>query len=195
VKYFFAMLDRILLIVSLLWVSWLGMMLVHEGGHVLGAISSGGVVQRVIWHPLVLSRTDVSPNPHPLIEVWAWPIVGCVVPGIAAGLAWLVRLKTAYLVTAFAGFCWLANGAYLGCGVIDPIGDAKQLVALGVPRWVLAVFGFIIVAAGLWMWDRVSGRFGFGRNAAAVDGRHAKWVAALTVVLTLAASLLGNRGI
>jgi hypothetical protein len=62
-------------------------MAVHELGHVIGAVISGGVVERVVLHPLTISRTDVSPNPHPGIVVWLGPVIGCLFP---LALAWSV---------------------------------------------------------------------------------------------------------
>lgn len=54
-----------ILIVSAFGLSWLAMMAVHELGHVLHAVASGGTVVGVVLNPLEISRTDVSPNPHP----------------------------------------------------------------------------------------------------------------------------------
>src|SRR5690349_7518379 len=97
--------PRILLTLSILWTAWLLMMLIHETGHVLGATTTGGAVRQTVWHPIVLSRTDVQPNPHPLIELWAGPVTGCLLPLLAAGIAQVSRLRTAYLLWAIAGFC------------------------------------------------------------------------------------------
>ena len=44
--------------------SWPAMMGIHEVGHVLGAWAGGGRVERVVWHPLLFSRTDVRPDPR-----------------------------------------------------------------------------------------------------------------------------------
>ena len=60
--------------------SWIGMQAVHELGHVLAASATGGTVQRVVLHPLTISRTDVSPNPSPLAVAWAGPLVGVILP-------------------------------------------------------------------------------------------------------------------
>ena len=54
------------LIVSTLALSWFGMMVVHESGHVLGAWLTGGTVAKVVLHPLAISRTDLALNPQPL---------------------------------------------------------------------------------------------------------------------------------
>jgi len=146
------MLERfrqILLVASILWLSWLAMMLVHESGHVLGALSTGGHVQRVVWHPAVISRTDVRPNPHPLVEAWAGPLLGSLIPLAVAGIASAFRLRIAYLIWAVAGFCLIANGAYIGIGAVRPIGDAQELIAHGMSRWPLAVFGTVALISGL----------------------------------------------
>src|SRR4051794_27203810 len=78
-------LHQWVLITSILLASWLGMQAVHELGHVVGAWLTGGRVARVVLHPLTISRTDFDKNPHPLIVVWAGPILGCVLPLAAWG--------------------------------------------------------------------------------------------------------------
>ncbi len=55
--------HQLMFVVSILVLNWLARMAVHELGHVIGAIGSGGSVSRVVLHPLTISRTDVSPNP------------------------------------------------------------------------------------------------------------------------------------
>ena len=62
--------HQLIFVASLLALSWFAMMAVHELGHVVGALVTGGVVERVVLHPLTISRTDVSPNPEPSIVVW-----------------------------------------------------------------------------------------------------------------------------
>jgi hypothetical protein len=57
------MIDRlfqVILIAATLCLSWLGMMIVHELGHVLLAWASGETIFKVVLHPLAISRTDVS---------------------------------------------------------------------------------------------------------------------------------------
>ena len=48
--------HQLLFIVSLLALSWLTMLASHEVGHVLGAIVTGGSVERVVLHPLKTPR-------------------------------------------------------------------------------------------------------------------------------------------
>ena len=53
-------LHQLVLIGSTLLGSWLGMQAVHESGHVIGAWMTGGRVERVVLHPLTISRTDLA---------------------------------------------------------------------------------------------------------------------------------------
>jgi hypothetical protein len=177
-------LPRAVLIGSLLPLCWLAMQAVHEAGHVLTACATGGTVKAVVLHPLTISRTDVSPNPRPLAVVWGGPVFGSVAPVAAWLLAGLTRRRSAYLWRFFAGFCLIANGAYLGYGIIEPIGDAADLVRLGTPPWPLAAFGVIAVPAGLALWHGQGPAFGLGPRGVPVPASHA-WgtLASLLVVV------------
>ena len=185
---------QILLVGSILWLSWLTMMLVHECGHVLAARATGGTVRRVVWHPAVISRTDVWPNPHPLIEVSAGPLFGSLFPVMIAAAASLARLRVAYLIWVVAGFCLIANGGYIGVGAIEPIGDAGELVAHGMPRWTLGAFGLIALTSGFWVWHRASPRLGFGGVSAEISARHAYLALTAAVAVTAIGFALGDRG-
>ena len=66
--------EQIVFIASLLALSWLAMQAIHELGHVVGALATGGSITRVVLHPLQISRTDVLPNPQPGVVVWLGPI-------------------------------------------------------------------------------------------------------------------------
>src|SRR4051794_14452795 len=107
-------LHQCILVASVLPLSWLGMMAVHELGHVLGAWLTGGAVSKVVLHPLTISRTELSHNPHPLLVTWAGPVLGVLLPLLALGVAAAVRMPGVYLLRFFAGFCLIANGAYIG---------------------------------------------------------------------------------
>src|ERR1044071_6913574 len=101
---------QLLLIGSTLALSWLGMMVVHEFGHVLFGWSSGGVVARVVLSPLEFSRTEMQRNPHPLFVASGGALVGVTLPLFVSGLWRLLRWPSWYILQFFAGFCLVANG-------------------------------------------------------------------------------------
>jgi len=153
----------VLLIVTCLW-SWYAMMAVHELGHVIGACATGGHVSDVVLEFASFSRTDVHPNPKPLFVVWMGPVAGVVLP-LAA---WLVARglwhEIAVLFRFFAGFCLVVNGAYIGGGSFDGIGDAGDMMDAGSPIWALWLFGLVCFAGGLMLWHGIGRRLGVTRN-------------------------------
>ena len=109
-------LTQVLLIVTFIGFSWLGMQVVHETGHVLVARLTGGEVIKVALHPLIVSRTDLGQNPHPLAVVWGGPLIGSGLPLLVLALAAAFRWPGLPLFRFFAGFCLIANGVYIGIG-------------------------------------------------------------------------------
>jgi len=175
-----------LLIVSALCLSWLLMQAVHELGHVVAAWATGGKVERVVLYPLTISRTDVEPNPQPLIVVWGGPLVGVLVPLLLWGMVAAASLPAAWLARFFAGFCLLANGLYIGVGSFEGIGDAGNMLGYGSPIGALWLFGLITAPAGLALWNGLGPHFGIGRNPPAVNIRVAvSCCLALVVVAAL----------
>ena len=165
--------HQIILIGSLFPLCWLAFMSVHEMGHVWGAIASGGTVSKVVVHPLSISRTDVSPNPVPLVTVWAGPIVGTVLPLIVWSLTRWFAIRIEYLARFFAGFCLVANGAYVAFGYLEPVGDAKVMINMGTPGWCLLLFGAVTVPVGFLLWNGTGPMFGLGDAGGRVDPRDA----------------------
>ena len=73
-------LYHVVLIVSTLGLSWLGMRVIHEDGHVLCAWVCGERVHCLVLHPLGISRTDATHDKHPLLVVWNGPLLGVLLP-------------------------------------------------------------------------------------------------------------------
>lgn len=147
---------------------WLSMQLVHELGHVCGAWLTGGRVTQVILHPTAISRTDVAPNPAPGVVAWCGPIFGCLLPLLihvvyrtqSRRQAGQEEAKTRWpridvLSGFFAGFCLIANGAYLLFGTPDRVGDCGDLLNAGTPAWGLYLFGVSAITAGMYCWHRL----------------------------------------
>jgi hypothetical protein len=186
-------LHQVVLIGSLLPLSWLGVMAVHESGHVSAAWLTGGRVTKVVLHPLTISRTDVDPNPHPVVVTWAGPAVGALLPLAAFAAARLARMPGTPLVRFFAGFCLIANGTYLGMGVFHPVGDADKLLQYGARTWQLAAFGLVMAPLGLFLWHGQGPHFGLGKAGGRVQPAAAYFCLVLLVVAVTAAFLLSGK--
>jgi hypothetical protein len=186
-------LYQAILIASILGLSWLGMQIVHELGHVLAAWAGGEAVHRVVLHPLVISRTDTSHERHPLLVVWGGPVLGVLLPLAALGLTRLFLPRWSYLVRFFAGFCLVANGVYLGVGSFEGVGDAGDLLRYGAPRWTLISFGLICVPSGLALWHGLGPFFGLGEAKGRVDRQAALETLALLLIVVLVEVLADRR--
>lgn len=146
---------RFVLIAAAAPAAWMMMMAAHELGHVIGAWLTGGNVVAVDLHPLRFSSTLVDPNPRPRVVAWMGPAVGAALP-LMGWIAWRLSrgpgAPGAAALRWFAGFCLIANGAYLGVGWMDDVGDAGDLLRHGAAVWQLATFGAVAVAGGLLLW-------------------------------------------
>lgn len=158
-------LFQVLLIASTVGISWLVMMAVHEFGHVLAAWTSGGSVQRIDLHPLGLSHTMLAVNPCPLYVVWGGPIVGCLLPLALLGIVKFFAKPYDYLAAFFAGFCLIANGAYLAGGIFsggNTLDDGAVIINNGGAVWQLLLFALLTVPSGLLMLNGLGKHFGLG---------------------------------
>jgi hypothetical protein len=182
---------RLLLLASLVLLSWLLAQSLHEAGHVLHAWISGGRVTWVELQPAAFSRTDVAPNPRPLFVVWGGPLWGCVLPLIIwAAVRW-VRPSVSYLFAFFAGFCLIMNGAYIGVGAWDGVGDAGDMLRLGTPIWVMSVYGVVCTAVGLLLGHSAGGLPGIGKSGGPVRAPHA--IRVFLALLAIAAAEVALR--
>jgi hypothetical protein len=181
-----AQFRKALLIVSAVLLAWLLMQAVHELGHVAAAWLTVGHVERVVLHPLAISRSDVEPNPHPLAVAWGGPFFGAVAPLLLWIAVAMFRMPITFLARFFAGFCLLANGLYLGIGSREGIGDAGDILRYGSPIWTLWLFGIATAATGLVLWNGLGRLFGIGKDAVAVSWRTVfGTVTALVVVVVI----------
>ena len=184
---------------SLTVLCWLSMQVLHEAGHVIAAQLTGGQVNRVILHPLVVSRTDVDPNPAPGTVAWMGPEAGCLLPALATLLVRSGRQfanrdssehGTADTLTVlhlrfFTGFCLIANGACLVFGTPGRIGDCGELLRAGTPVWQLFTGGSMALAAGLVCWHRPGSPTTFLRSSQQTGGEAIALLAGVLMLIAL----------
>jgi hypothetical protein len=110
------------------------------------------------------------------------PIIGVALPILTLAIVRNAKLPGWYLFQFFAGFCLIANGAYLAGGSFYEAGDAGDLLHHGAPIWLLWLYGLITIPIGLWFWNGLGPYFGIGRRAREVDARAPYVVSALLVI-------------
>lgn len=185
--------HQIILICSTILFSWLGMQAIHELGHVLGGLLTSGKIKQVVLHPLTISRTDLAENPSPLLVVWAGPVFGCLAPVSLYLISIMLRMPGAFVLRFFAGFCLIANGAYLGVGSFDQVGDCGEMLKHGSQTWHLWLFGVIVAPLGLWLWHGQGVHFGLGKANGAVNPKIAYGVLLAAILLLVNGLAVGGE--
>lgn len=136
---------------------------------------------------------EVTPNPHPLVVAWAGPGVGVALPLAALLLAQGLRIPGVYLFRFFAGFCLVANGAYIAGGCFQGLADAGDMLRHGSRAWQLMLFGVAAVPLGLYLCNGLGPYFGLGRAQGRVSRAAVLTSLALLVLLEGAEIVLAGR--
>jgi hypothetical protein len=186
---FFVLPWRVPVRLLILTASWYAMMIVHELGHVLAAWATGSTLSGVVVPWVGLSQTVIPVYRHPTWVVGTGPIVGVLVPIAAWGAGRSLGASRAWLevLRFFAGFCLVANGAYMASAFLSPAGDTEDLLALSVPVWAFGAPGLLALAAGLWVWNGL----GKARDALRSSSSPGLTRAAVWFAGVIAATMLG----
>ena len=121
-------------------------------------------------------------------RLWVVCCHWCVFAGIPK--RWVVLHNIAGFL---AGFCLIANGAYIGVGVWDAVGDCREMLQTGTPQWVMIAFGIVAVLCGLAVWHRLGSLGEFAKDPSRV---RYSWVLSTCVILSVyivAAGVLSGR--
>ena len=146
---------QIIIWIVVAFLSWYGMMAIHEAGHCLGAVATDAKIHAVEIPIAGFSRTDFSGGKCPLLVVWAGPLLGAVMPVALLAFLRFAGHRVKHVLVFFVGFCLLSNGVYIGLGAFLRAGDCRQLLQHGSPVWVLVAFGILSFGGGLYAWHRM----------------------------------------
>jgi hypothetical protein len=185
--------HQIILIASTILCSWFAMQAIHELCHILGALATKGKVSQVVIHPLTISRTDLSANPHPLFVAWAGPVFGVLAPLILWAIFAQLNSRFVFVLRFFAAFCLVANGLYIGLGSFAEVGDCREMLKHGSEKWQLWLFGILTTPVGFWLWHGQGDHFGFGSVPREIDHKVAYGMLAACLGLIGLGLLIGGR--
>ena len=90
-----------------------------------------------------------------------------------------------------AGFCLIANGAYIACGPADGAADTGVMMQHGSARWAMVAFGIVTATVGVYLWHGQGESFGLGAAKGKVS-RQAVIVSAALLVAIVGLELIIN---
>jgi len=142
--------GKILYFAVVLITAWCVMLLAHEAGHLLGGYLSGATLREFELRPWKLPYSLHNPNPHPLITLWAGPVLGVVGPLL------VLAIWSTAVTRLIAGFCLLANGVYLAVGGLtgDRFLDTAQLLEAGASPLAIGLYCLITCGGGYLVFRR-----------------------------------------
>ncbi|MCP4177698.1 MAG: hypothetical protein GY756_08020 [bacterium] len=144
------MIKKYAYIILTIIISWWPMMVIHEFGHIISVLIFGGKINKLILYSWKFTYTIRSGSLHPLIDLWAGPVIGVLIPLIFYLIA--RKLRVGFFWGMFSGFCLIANGIYIGIGWINKIGDTKEMINLGSPIYFMLIFSIVCTVSGLFIW-------------------------------------------
>jgi len=136
--------KRMVLLAVLLIVSWCVMIWTHEVGHLVGGWCCGAQLTVAEVRPWHLPYSVFSPDPHPLLTLWAGPLLGVCLPVLVAAAGKRVWLWF------IAYFCLLCNGVYLATAWFtgDAFLDTTRLLEHGANPWWIVLFCVTTIVPG-----------------------------------------------
>lgn len=141
--------QRILIFVWLIAVSWVVMTFTHELGHIVGGMTCGATLTDFDLAPWRMPYSIHSPDPYPLVTLWAGPLLGIAIP---YGLAALIRKRWFWFI---ADFCLIANGSYLALAGLsgERYLDTPRLLEAGTHPALILIYCILTIGIG-YVWFR-----------------------------------------
>ncbi len=184
--------SQVVLVVCTLGTSWLGMQAVHELGHLVGAWMSQATVERVVLHPLTISRmmSDITHSHFwlsGLDQSWVRDSVHSVAGQLLGKLVQCV--SAALLRRVLPRGQWLLHRSRIigSCRGLRRDASVRQSTLDAV------VVGSTMAPAGLWLWNGQSPYFGWGGDLGKIDPRAVRVSVIAFVSLIVLGLLIGNR--
>jgi hypothetical protein len=146
---------RVIRFAALIYLCWLGMMAVHESGHIIHARLAGGTVSYVSFPLIGFSQTHLTYNPAPAFIAGGGFVWGSLIPLLFLLPCYFLHPQLYRLMQFFTGFCLIANGLYLAVGWTMTAGDGHDLYRLSVPAWGMVLTGTMLFSIGLYFWHRL----------------------------------------
>ncbi len=119
--------------------------IMHELGHALAVIATGGEVSFIEVSPFSWSYTHYISDPEPMATSWGGFLWGTMIGVFTFLILWIVRSRLSLFGAVFAVTSLAYAGIYMLVGAVLRIGDSAALMWMGIPQAVLIAIGGMLL--------------------------------------------------
>ncbi|MCK5563856.1 MAG: M50 family metallopeptidase [Planctomycetes bacterium] len=137
---------------------------IHEHGHAIGALMTGGKVLRIYFHPFSWSQAFCIGSSSEIFVTFAGSALTAIVGVLVVLSVW--RWRKYYVTVLYTGavFMILKDGFYYLNSVANNRGDAVALIGDGVPEALVISFGLLLFVGGAFFAIECFNMLGFDSN-------------------------------
>ncbi len=118
--------------------------LIHESGHALNAVLTGGSLNKITMSPLSWCYASTSGG-NKIFVTWGGFLWQTIVPTALLILLWRFKSRLSLFALFLVLVSFAVSGIYMITGALAGIGDGGNLVRYGIPPFILLTVGSILL--------------------------------------------------
>ena len=115
--------------------------LIHEFGHILNGVATGGKFDHIEFSVLGWSRAFLAPHGEPRAVSWGGVQWACTISLLGFLLCWAFRSRAVLFFLVLTIDAFASSGQYLMVGLFTGEGDGAHLAMMGVSKPILIIIG------------------------------------------------------
>ncbi len=143
-KYQIRCLQQMLIVLGMFVFSYNFGNLIHESGHALNAVLTGGSLNKITMSPLSWCYASTSGGNETFV-VWGGFLWQTIVPTVVLLLLWYFKSRLSLYALFLVLVSFGASGVYMIAGAVAGVGDGGSLVRYGVPPFLLLTVGSVLL--------------------------------------------------
>lgn len=156
--------QRFLIVLGVFVFAYNASTIVHELGHGLTLIATGGELDFIEVSPFSWSYAHYRSNPEPMATSWSGFLWETIFGVLAFSILWIAKSRLSLFGVVLAIASLAGTGIYMLVGAVLRIGDSAALIRMGVPPAVLVITGSVLLLLVLPLILPLGGLLGVGKG-------------------------------
>lgn len=137
--------QRFLIVLGVFVFAYNASTIIHELGHALTLVATGGEVDFIEVSPFSWSYAHYTSDPEPMATSWGGFLWETVFGLFAFFVLWIAKSRLSLFGVVLAIASLAGTGIYMLVGAVLRIGDSAALIRMGVPPSALIVIGSFLL--------------------------------------------------